>query len=87
MQAIASRQIVRSGEGEQVRLMALGVRFLIDGAATGGRFSLVEHPLPPRALGVMATRSAARDASPDPIPALSRARIHCVAARGACDGR
>jgi quercetin dioxygenase-like cupin family protein len=37
--------------GEAVRLLALGVRFLIDGERTGGAFSLVEHPLPPRALG------------------------------------
>ena len=38
-------------QGDRVRLNALGVRFMIDGWATGGRFSLVEHPLPPRALG------------------------------------
>ena len=39
------------GEGEAVQLLDLGVRFLIDGRRTGGAFSLVEHPLPPRALG------------------------------------
>jgi quercetin dioxygenase-like cupin family protein len=38
-------------QGEAVRLLALGVRFMIDGERTGGAFSLVEHPLPPRALG------------------------------------
>jgi quercetin dioxygenase-like cupin family protein len=38
-------------QGEVVHLLALGVRFLIDGERTGGAFSLVEHPLPPRALG------------------------------------
>lgn len=38
-------------EGFVVNLLALGVRFMIDGDATGGAFSLVEHPLPPRALG------------------------------------
>jgi hypothetical protein len=38
-------------QGEAVRLLALGVRFLIDGERTGGAFSLVEHPLPSRALG------------------------------------
>jgi mannose-6-phosphate isomerase-like protein (cupin superfamily) len=38
-------------QGELVHLLALGVRFLIDGERTGGAFSLVEHPLPPRALG------------------------------------
>jgi quercetin dioxygenase-like cupin family protein len=41
----------RPDEGEAVRLLALGVRFMIDGETTGGAFSLVEHPLPPRALG------------------------------------
>ena len=51
MQAMSTQYIVGPSEGEQVRLLALGVRFLIDGATTGGRFSLVEHPLPPRALG------------------------------------
>jgi quercetin dioxygenase-like cupin family protein len=43
--------VLGAGEGERVQLHALGVRFLIDGEHTGGRFSLVEHPLPPRALG------------------------------------
>src|SRR5687767_5139564 len=45
------RYVVGPGEGEQVRLLALGVRFLIDGQHTGGRFSLVEHPLGARRLG------------------------------------
>ena len=30
---------------------AIGVRFLLTGDQTDGRFSLVEHPLPPHALG------------------------------------
>ena len=51
MPATATRNIIRPGEGEQVRLIALGVRFLIDGDSTGGRFSLVEHQLAPRRLG------------------------------------
>jgi quercetin dioxygenase-like cupin family protein len=38
-------------EGESVNLFALGVRFMVDGETTGSTFSLVEHPLPPRALG------------------------------------
>jgi mannose-6-phosphate isomerase-like protein (cupin superfamily) len=38
-------------QGESVQLLALGVRFLVDGGQTGGAFSLGEHPLPPRALG------------------------------------
>jgi len=34
-----------------VYLYDLGVRFLIDARDSGGRFSVVEHTLPPRALG------------------------------------
>jgi mannose-6-phosphate isomerase-like protein (cupin superfamily) len=43
--------VLGAHEGEAVHVLALGVRFMIDGAASGGRFSLVEHPLPARALG------------------------------------
>lgn len=50
MQAPA-RHTLGPDEGQLVRLRAMGVRFMIDGATTEGRFSLVEHPLPPRALG------------------------------------
>lgn len=46
-----TRHVLGADEGEAVALYALGVRFMIDGAATNGAFSLVEHPLPPRALG------------------------------------
>ena len=47
----ATRHVLGSTEGEAVNLLALGVRFMIDGERTGGAFSLVEHPLPGRALG------------------------------------
>lgn len=50
MQTVAPR-VLRPNHGETVHLLALGVRFMIDGETTGGAFSLVEHPLPPRALG------------------------------------
>lgn len=49
--AIAVRRVLGPRDGESVHLMALGVRFMIDGATTSGAFSLVEHPLPARALG------------------------------------
>ena len=45
------RQLLGSDAGERVNLLALGVRFMIESETTGGAFSLVEHPLPPRALG------------------------------------
>src|SRR3974390_2273 len=47
----ATGPIVGPAQGETAPLYDLGVRFLIDGAQTGGRFSLVEHPLPARSLG------------------------------------
>jgi mannose-6-phosphate isomerase-like protein (cupin superfamily) len=36
--------------GQLVWLQALGVRFMLSGEQTGGRFALVEHPIKPRAL-------------------------------------
>jgi mannose-6-phosphate isomerase-like protein (cupin superfamily) len=45
------RHVLGPDEGEVVHLLALGVRFMIDGETTGGAFGLVEHPLPPLALG------------------------------------
>lgn len=47
----ATRHVLGPTEGETTHLLALGVRFMIDGERTGNAFSLVEHPLPPRALG------------------------------------
>jgi quercetin dioxygenase-like cupin family protein len=49
--SITTSPVLRADEGEAVHLFDLGVRFLIESATTGGAFSLVEHPLPPRALG------------------------------------
>jgi len=49
--AVMPRNVLGSTEGEFVHLFDLGVRFMLGAEATGGRFSLVEHPLPPRALG------------------------------------
>lgn len=41
----------RSGDPEQVRLMTMGIRFLIDSGEAAGRLSLVDHDLPPKTLG------------------------------------
>ena len=43
-------RIVGPEDGGFVDLGGLGIRFMIDGEETGGQFSLVEHPLEPRAL-------------------------------------
>jgi quercetin dioxygenase-like cupin family protein len=47
----ATTHTIGPADGDTVHLFALGVRFMLDGDTTGGGFSLVEHPLPPRALG------------------------------------
>ncbi len=60
MQTI-DRHVLGPEDGETVELFQLGVRFLIDGEASGGRFSLVEHPLPPRALGAPPHSHAVED--------------------------
>jgi quercetin dioxygenase-like cupin family protein len=43
--------VLPPGAGRLVRLASLGVRFMLGGEQTGGRFALVEHPLPARSLG------------------------------------
>jgi quercetin dioxygenase-like cupin family protein len=48
-------------DGKAGMLGSMGVRFMIDGAESGGGFSLVEHPLPPRALGAPLHRHSRED--------------------------
>ena len=43
-------KIVGPGDGKEGFLGSIGVRFMIDGSEAGERFSLVEHPMSPRAL-------------------------------------
>jgi quercetin dioxygenase-like cupin family protein len=45
-----TRIVLSPEEGQTVWLRKLGVRFMIGGEQTGGHFSLVEHPIKPRAL-------------------------------------
>jgi mannose-6-phosphate isomerase-like protein (cupin superfamily) len=42
--------VVGSDDGRPGFLGSIGVRFMIDGEESGGGFSLVEHPMSPRAL-------------------------------------
>src|SRR5215475_14169958 len=46
----AGAKIVGPGDGTEGFLGSIGVRWLIDGFEAGERFSLVEHPMSPRAL-------------------------------------
>jgi mannose-6-phosphate isomerase-like protein (cupin superfamily) len=41
---------VTSEQGERADFPRLGTRYLIAGEQTGGRFALIEHTIPPRAL-------------------------------------
>jgi mannose-6-phosphate isomerase-like protein (cupin superfamily) len=43
-------KIVGPGDASEGFLGSIGVRFMIDGSEAGERFSLVEHPMSPRAL-------------------------------------
>ena len=51
MEATVARvNIVGPKDGTEGFLGSIGVRFMIDGSEAGERFSLVEHPMSPRAL-------------------------------------
>ncbi len=48
-------------EGESGMLGSIGVRFMISSEESGGGFSLVEHPMPPRALAAPLHRHSRED--------------------------
>jgi quercetin dioxygenase-like cupin family protein len=50
MTTTTKAKVVGPKDGQAGFLGSIGVRFMIDSAETGGRFSLVEHPMSPRAL-------------------------------------
>ena len=58
---VASVKIVTPGDGLEGFLGSIGVRWLIDGAEAGERFSLVEHPMSPRALAAPLHRHTRED--------------------------
>jgi len=53
--------LVGPDNGREGFLGSIGVRFMIDGLAAGGRFSLVEHPMSPRALAAPVHRHTRED--------------------------
>jgi len=57
----AAPRIVGPTDGKSGSLAAIGVRFLIGSADTNGRSSLVEHPMPPRALAAPLHRHSRED--------------------------
>ena len=54
-------KVVGPADGKSGSLGMIGVRFMIDGAETEGRFSLVEHPMSPRALAAPLHRHTRED--------------------------
>jgi quercetin dioxygenase-like cupin family protein len=56
-----SAKIIGPGDGKSGFLGSIGVRFMVGGAESGGGFSLVEHPMSPRALGAPLHRHTHED--------------------------
>ena len=60
MQATTAR-VLGPSDGKAGVLAAIGVRFMVDGDESGGGFSLVEHPMPARALAAPLHRHSRED--------------------------
>lgn len=54
-------KVVGPTDGKAGSLGSIGVRFMLDGAEADGRFSLVEHPMPPHALAAPLHRHSRED--------------------------
>jgi quercetin dioxygenase-like cupin family protein len=54
-------KVVGPGDGKAGTLGTIGVRFMVDGEESGGGFSLVEHPMPPRTLAAPLHRHTRED--------------------------
>jgi mannose-6-phosphate isomerase-like protein (cupin superfamily) len=61
MATTTAARIVGPTHGKSGVLAAIGVRFMIGADETGARFSLVEHPMPPRALAAPLHRHSRED--------------------------
>jgi hypothetical protein len=60
--------VLSADEGEMVWLRKLGIRFMIGGEQTQGNFSLVEHPIKPRALAAPVTSATGADPLLSAVP-------------------
>jgi mannose-6-phosphate isomerase-like protein (cupin superfamily) len=61
MEATTAPKIVGPQDGKAGFLGSIGVRFMIDGVEADDRFSLVEHPMAPRALAAPLHRHTRED--------------------------
>ena len=57
----ASARVLGPADGRYGFLGSIGVRFMVAGAESGGGFSLVEHPMGPRALAAPLHRHSRED--------------------------
>jgi quercetin dioxygenase-like cupin family protein len=61
MEATATARVLGPSDGKAGFLGSIGVRFMIDGSEADERFSLVEHPMSPRALAAPLHRHTRED--------------------------
>jgi mannose-6-phosphate isomerase-like protein (cupin superfamily) len=61
MSTTSNARVLGPQDGRAGSLGMIGVRFMIDGGETEERFSLVEHPMPPRALAAPLHRHLRED--------------------------
>ena len=54
-------KVLGPSDGDAGFLTAMGVRFMVSGQESGGGFALVEHPMPPHALGAPLHRHTHED--------------------------
>jgi mannose-6-phosphate isomerase-like protein (cupin superfamily) len=59
--SVTKAKVLVAGDGRMGRLGGLGVRLMIPGSDSAGGFSLVEHPLAPRALAAPLHRHSRED--------------------------
>jgi mannose-6-phosphate isomerase-like protein (cupin superfamily) len=59
--ATTTAKVVGPKDGKAGFLGSIGVRFMVDGDESGGGFSLVEHPMSPRALAAPVHRHSRED--------------------------
>jgi quercetin dioxygenase-like cupin family protein len=61
MTTTGAARVLGPDDGKAGALGSIGVRFMIDGSESGGGFSLVEHPMPPRRLAAPLHRHSRED--------------------------
>lgn len=59
--ATTAARILGPRDGKVGTLGGVGIRFMVDGATSGGGFALVEHPIEPRALAAPMHRHTRED--------------------------